>query len=330
MRTAHVKRAVLLGLQGFDTAFAERLMAEGKLPGFSRLKDQGTYTPLRPSAGDQWTTFATGVSEVSRGASPALPFWKILGQHAVSSTILRVPVPFAPGNFGGRLLSEVHPDDVAGGQGFSLFTKRPPAREFAHGERYPLIEADGVLHGELTGPGDEIPFQVRDFAGDHQLEIQGWAYALKPREFTPWIRLKFTGGHRIVRFVLRRAGDDLSMYATGLQLDPENPPRPISQPAYYSAYLAKLLGSFATLHAAVEWWALREGAIEEDIFLKHTESVRSEQEAIYFSALDHQRNGAVACVFEIPGPDERAYCYVDGLVGKTLDRAGDGDRKSVV
>src|ERR1700722_19733205 len=65
MRAAHVKRAILLGLHGFDTAFAARLMAEGKLPGFSRMQEQGTYTPLRTSVQDQWTTFATGVNEIS-------------------------------------------------------------------------------------------------------------------------------------------------------------------------------------------------------------------------------------------------------------------------
>ena len=83
-----------------------------------------------------------------------------------------------------------------------------------------------------------------------------------------------------------------------MQIDPENPALPISQPAYYATYLAKLLGSFATLGLAEDTWALNDGAIDEDAFLKQAKFIQKEREAMFFSALDHMRGGVLACVFD--------------------------------
>jgi len=63
MKKARVKRIVVLGLDGLEPTLAERFMAEGKLPHFSRLASQGcfkrlatTAPPLSPVA---WSTFLT-------------------------------------------------------------------------------------------------------------------------------------------------------------------------------------------------------------------------------------------------------------------------------
>ena len=51
------------------------------------------------------------------------PFWKILGRHDISSTILRVPVTFPPDQFKGRQLSAMSTPDLRGTQGtFSWFS----------------------------------------------------------------------------------------------------------------------------------------------------------------------------------------------------------------
>jgi len=69
---------------------------------------------------------------------------------------------------------------------------------------------------------------------------------------------------------------------------------PISHPAYYSAYLAKLLGSFATVGMAEDTWALNEGAIDEAEFLTQTYSIMDEREAMFDNALAHTKRGVVA------------------------------------
>ena len=65
-RNAKVNKLVFLGLDGFDPGLAERFMAEGKLPNFSRLASEGSYRRLRTTfpalSPVAWSTFATGVN----------------------------------------------------------------------------------------------------------------------------------------------------------------------------------------------------------------------------------------------------------------------------
>jgi hypothetical protein len=306
-RRPGIQKVIFLGLDGLEPEFAEKLMAEGTLPNLTRLKEQGSYRRMRPLSPAAWSTFATGVDPA--GVPYAEPFWKILGRNAIGSTILRVPVTFPPDNFGGRMLSEA---TVLGG--FSLFTKRGGNICFEGGKRYPLVEADGLLAAELAGPGDSILFRILDPEGDATLEIEGESHALKPHQYTPWIRLKFGAAHSMVRFLATKTGQDFSLYATPLQIDPEKPAIPISHPPYYAAYLAKLLGSYSTSGMAEDISALKQGVIGEEDFLAQAKLIQSEREAMFFSALDHQPGGVVACVFDTPDRD------LDRIVGRMLDR----------
>jgi predicted AlkP superfamily phosphohydrolase/phosphomutase len=354
---ARVKKLIFLGLDGLDPELTERWMAEGKMPNLARLKDQGSYRRLRttcpPLSPVAWSTFATGVNPGKhnifdflnrdlRTYAPELssakvraprrflkigkfeiplerpsvemrrksePFWKILDRSGVESTILRVPITFPPDDFNGRMLSAMSTPDLRGSQGtFSLFTG-----------------SEGALEGPENA--EKIPFRIRE----NILEIQGETYPLAVGEYTPWVRVKFRahGGSSvagIVRFLLSKNN---TLYATPVQIDPENPALPISQPPYYATYLAKLLGSFSTLGLAEDTWALNEGAIDEDAFLKQAAFIQAEREAMFSSALDHQRHGVVACVFDTSDrvqhmfyPQaaviENMYRDMDRLVGDTL------------
>lgn len=59
------KKAVLIGLDGVSPVFLDRLIKEGILPNFKKLKDEGTFAPycfssLPTSTPENWTTIATG------------------------------------------------------------------------------------------------------------------------------------------------------------------------------------------------------------------------------------------------------------------------------
>jgi predicted AlkP superfamily phosphohydrolase/phosphomutase len=301
------RKAIFLGFDGLDPRVTERLMEEGRLPHFSRLREMGGYRRLRTTfpvlSPVAWSTFATGVNPAKhnifdflnrdlRTYAPELssakvtgagvemrrksePFWAILGRHGVSSTVLRVPITFPPEEFNGRLLSAMCTPDLRGTQGtFSQFTERA---------------------GELLGPGDEgIPFVVQD----GRLSIQGQSFALRVGEYTAWIRVRFAGGRGIVRFLQMAEAPRFSLYATPVQIDPVSPALPISHPPYYAMYLAKLLGTFSTLGMAEDTWALNEGAIDQAAFLQQARDIQGEREAMFFSALEHTRRGVVACVFD--------------------------------
>ena len=63
---AQVKRVVIVGFDGMDPVLANRFMDEGKLPNLTRLRDGGTFRPLRTTfpaiSPVAWSTFQTGVN----------------------------------------------------------------------------------------------------------------------------------------------------------------------------------------------------------------------------------------------------------------------------
>ena len=164
---------------------------------------------------------------------------------------------------------------------------------------------------------------------------------MKTGEYSPWIALTFRTSlgmkaSGIARFLITETAPEFSLYVTPVHIDPEKPAMPISHPAYYAVYLAKLIGSFATLGMAEDTWALNEGVIDEKAFLEQTYLTHAERERMYLSALEHTRQGVVACVFdatdrvqhmfyrhlgedgEFSGAIEDLYRRADELVGKTL------------
>src|SRR6478752_9515950 len=200
---AKVRKLIFLGLDGLDPRLTEQFMAEGKLPNFSRLAQQGgfrrlrtTFPALSPVA---WSTFATGVNPAKHNifdfldrdlksylpqlssarvgkahrvlkvgkvriplSRPTLefrrksrPFWAILGENGIPSTVLRIPITFPPEKFNGKLLSAMSTPDLKGTQGsFSQFTTNVEQASFESGFRYPLRRDGDRLHGEIEGPQD--------------------------------------------------------------------------------------------------------------------------------------------------------------------------------
>lgn len=59
-------RVVILGFDGADADLTRRWMDEGELPNLARLRQQGTFSPLRSTVPSQtpvsWSTFATGLN----------------------------------------------------------------------------------------------------------------------------------------------------------------------------------------------------------------------------------------------------------------------------
>ena len=241
------------------------------------------------------------------------PFWKLLGQQQIGSTIIRVPITFPPDKFNGRLLSAMSTPDLRGTQGsFSQFTTCIGEANFESGSRYPLRRTADGFEGELEGPEDaivengagmRIPFRIRAEGKTHVLEIQKASYRLEPGTYTPWVKLKFksAAGFKvsgIARFLATQTSPEFSLYVSPIQIDPEKPALPISHPPYYAAYLAKLIGAFSTLGMAEDTWALNEGVINEDEFLKQSYLLMEEREAMFRNALEKTRRGVVACVFD--------------------------------
>jgi predicted AlkP superfamily phosphohydrolase/phosphomutase len=128
-------------------------------------------------------------------------------------------------------------------------------------------------------------------SGRADLEIQGQKLSLKAGEWSAWVPLTFKinaflSVRGIVQFYVIEAGRELKVYGSPVNMDPRNPPIPISKPDGYSAELAQSLGLFRTLG-----WAesadkpLNEGRLDEAAFLYDSERAMEDREKVIFESL---------------------------------------------
>jgi len=78
-------KVIVLGFDGADAELTRQWMDEGQLPNLARLRDQGTFAPLRSTVPSQtpvsWSTFSTGLSP---------------GRHSIFDFLRRDPANYRP------------------------------------------------------------------------------------------------------------------------------------------------------------------------------------------------------------------------------------------
>jgi predicted AlkP superfamily phosphohydrolase/phosphomutase len=323
------------------------------------------------------------------------PFWSLLGEARVWSTVLRVPITFPPDRFHGAQLSAMAAPDLLGTQGtFLLYTTRPSARREETGEaggageagkdfkeggiRVPLTFNGDRAETRITGPANplrvgtpplELPMTVtRDRAAKTlTIEVSGQRVTLAAGALSDWIPLAFKAAPFVkVRGLCRMQpteigggegsnGQHVSLYVSPISLDPEHPAMPISHPSWYATYLAKKIGRpYSTLGLAEDTWALNEGVIDDETFLRQTWDIDRERQDMCSAALDRLREGTLVCVFDATdrvqhmfwrdidpshpaarngrgrkrnghNAIEEQYCRNDAFLGQVMSRVKDGD-----
>lgn len=248
------------------------------------------------------------------------PFWSVLGEAGIFSAILRVPITFPPDKFRGVQLAAMCVPDLRGTQGtFSHYVESGPEGSTSDGDvggdRIRVQRRGTVVESYLRGPVNSLrsdrpelrmPLRVRrDRGGRFTLEIDGQRVVLTAGAFSPWVRVRFPAApgvsiRGVCRFMLRQFDPPFQMYCTPLQIDPDKPVMPISHPSYYSSYLARSQGPFATLGLAEDTWSLSERVLDESAFLTQAYDIHAERETMFFDALRRVRQGLVACVFDAP------------------------------
>jgi len=247
------------------------------------------------------------------------PFWSILGEYNIWSSIIRVPITFPPDKFYGAQLSAMCVPDLLGTQGtFLYFTTRPSTEEFKEGGmRIPLapIGANGDhFQAKIEGPENlfredeaklELPVSIEldRAAGRVRVSIQDASVELEPGHLSDWVTLTFKAAPGIkvtgiCRMQVLEMAEHFSLYMTPINIDPEKPAMPISHPSYYSTYLAKKIGPYCTLGLAEDTWALNEGVTDDSTFLQQAYDIDRERQDMLFAAMDRLRRGSLVCVFD--------------------------------
>ncbi|MBU3912393.1 MAG: alkaline phosphatase family protein [Candidatus Omnitrophica bacterium] len=149
------KKVIILGFDGLSPEIIEPMMREGRLPNFSRLKEQGSYRRLTTTNPSQspvaWAGFATGqnpgkngifdfivrdprtykldlsLSSIEKGKPNRVIkskcFWQYTSEEKIPSVIITCPVTFPPDKIYGRMLSGIGVPDILGTEGtFTFYT----------------------------------------------------------------------------------------------------------------------------------------------------------------------------------------------------------------
>lgn len=305
-------RVIVLGFDGMDYEMVQTLMADGRLPNFSRLSKVGSLTPLQTSVPPQspvaWSEFITGLdagghgifdfihrdpetmipylstSKVTAGESHPFgkwqipgsgdiqllrhgtPFWEVLEDHGVPTTIIRMPANFPPSGSASLELSGMGTPDILGTPGtFSFYTSELFAFEgedISGGEIYPVEMWENEVEGTLYGPDNPFLVEKTKLSTEFKayidpiepvikLEVGDEERVLAVGEWSDWVPIQFDlvptqTLTAMARFYLKRLEPEFELYVTPLNIDPQDPAMPISTPETYAADLAAATGRFYT------------------------------------------------------------------------------------
>ncbi len=245
------------------------------------------------------------------------PFWKILGEHHIWSTVLRVPITFPPDDFYGAELSAMATPDMLGTQGtFLLFTTRSAKEKFKEGgAQFEFVKkGENRYEANVEGPPntflqEETPLvcplvmEVDRAAGSAKVTVGKEEITVTKDSLCEWVKLEFPAAPLITvsglcRMQITEMDEEISLYMTPICFDPENPAMPISHPSYYSNYLAQQIGPYSTLGLAEDTWALNEDVVDDSTFLQQSYDIDEEREKMFFKSLDRLSFGTLSCVFD--------------------------------
>lgn len=190
LMTGKYNKILIIGIDGMDPKITNKLMLEGKLSNFKKLKGIGSYTTIHtslpPHSPVAWTTIATGTNpgkhnifdfirrdparqlpELSLAKSKtgiagtdyesyikADPFWRLTSKADIPTTIIRWPVTFPPERIEGNLLSGLGVPDMKGLLGgYTFYTTADFDKNDETSENTVAVEdSDGVIKTSISGP----------------------------------------------------------------------------------------------------------------------------------------------------------------------------------
>ncbi len=158
-----------------------------------------------------------------------------------------------------------------------------------------LGDDDKSKLAELEAQQDtRLPLTIRWDRGAHRatITIDGTSVTLGEGEWSGWVDVTFKINmlvrvHGMMQFALLKARDDLQLIGSPVNMDPRNPPIPISKPDEFSETLAKQIGVYRTLGWA-EWSdkPLNDGRLDEAQFLADANRAMDDRERIIFKRLE--------------------------------------------
>jgi predicted AlkP superfamily phosphohydrolase/phosphomutase len=282
-------------------------------------------------------------------------FWEALGKHGIPATIIRMPTNFPPIDCAGLSVAGMGTPDLLGTFGtFSYYTdkQRYQPGVVPGGEIFRVQVRQGAVTLHLPGPANSlrkdeaptsVPIQVhvdrenataRFDVGDRQV-------VLREGEWSGWLPVRFplldglADAPGMIRIYAQTLRANFAVYVSPVNIDPEEPALPITDPESYSHELAQAVGRFYTQGIAHDTAALRQGVFTRAEYLEHSRQVSTQFLRLLRFEMDRFESGLL--FFHFFGVDQnshilwgldegellRTYRLVDDTVGWVLERAGD-------
>lgn len=254
------------------------------------------------------------------------PLWDRPALAKLGCVAQRLPMVFPPPKLKGRVLAGMGVWDVRGTEGtYFFYSTRPPDAKGARGMVFKLQRAGSLCRGEIPGPfragkPDDVrePFELELKADSATLRVQRKEYTLQPGRWSEWVAVEFHIGPlglqkvpAISRVLLRRDGEDVSLFVSPLNFDPRASLYDISYPTGYAADLADAVGLYATRGMPFDTQAVSDGVLSDDDFLEQVRLVTEESERMLFHELKRFRSGLLFAYFE--GSDVVQHMFWRGI-----------------
>ncbi len=252
------------------------------------------------------------------------PFWEVLEERGVETTVIRMPANFPPSGTATRELSGMGTPDVLGSYGTFTFYSSDiflEERNVAGGEIRPLDLWNGVAEGTLTGPDNpmlvkptkltsDFTLYVDDRADVARLVVGDTERVLEIGEWTEWIDVDFEllpplfgflplapNLTAMARFYLRQVRPEVELYVSPLNFDPYRGDLPISTPEEFAAELAEISGRFYTQGMPEDTQALKGDVLTPAEFLQQAKIAGDEVEAQFLPVLERYSDGLLFYYF---------------------------------
>ncbi len=248
------------------------------------------------------------------------PFWQLLSDNGIESTLVRMPANFPPVGVGSRELSGMGTPDLGGSPGeftfFSTDRRQFMKSDVSGGHIYPADLIDGEFNGTLYALTDN-PFTLEEgdaVGADFQvfvdpdgpvakIVINDQELILEVGEWSPWVGVDFDLVPYVmsisgaVRFYLKSVRPDFGLYVTPIQIDPANPASAISHPESFATELADATGRYYTQEMPQDTKAIQWGVLDIDEYLAQVALTRAETTAQFNHLLDDWAGGFLFSYF---------------------------------
>jgi predicted AlkP superfamily phosphohydrolase/phosphomutase len=286
-------------------------------------RDPQTYLPELALVSRERAKFLWGMIPIKppkvTNLRSGTPFYKAAAEAGYKTTVIRMPLEFPPTSIpGGKLWAGLGVPDLRGTWGtfFYFGSDLTPwdtgDTEFG-GKLVRLNLSGNDASATIEGPVDptsdkftriSIPldFKVSPDGQAVTVNLQGQTATLGERQWSDWFHAKFRvtpflSVHSTCRFYVLQTSPDLRVYMSALNLDPQDPPLPISSPPGYAAELAKKHGLMKTLGWWHDTWALNEERIDEGVFLEDCWRTMQQEREILLDELKNDPPSLLVAVF---------------------------------